>query len=325
MRSMFSVITFTGLAASVAACRSPVASQGPEPDAPVKIDRPEGLAECLAAQCAGASDLKACEDQKCARTEPAWKVFPTKVRYDGEMMHIDAEVVHQPGTWGPVTDERRAEAYVGCTVVTAEGKEIDLAVTTLFPGEFSRRLSVTADVGAGVQDVLFGVWDKKIEPCDSERTGCQAFGFLLDGNLATYPESMYSTGMRQRILPEQVSVSVMDAGAGEDYAGGSQRALDELARLIEPWGSQIGTVRRGVATVASKQTEIQVRHSHDRYVGTQLLSAIAPNSEAVVAEEAASNTDFVIQLGGRPESHVASITQCGKEKDDAFLQCMQGQ
>ena len=80
-----------------------------------------------------------------------------------------------------------------------------------------------------------------------------------------------------------------------------------------------------MATVASKQTEIQVRHSHDRYVGTQLLSVIAPDSEAGVAEEATINTDFVIQLGGRLESHVVSTTQCGKEKDDAFLQCMQGQ
>ena len=136
------------------------------------------LRTCVHDRCGDAEDATAFETCKATRCMPRterWSIAPTSVRYDAEAgtVQIQARTRHVTAVADGEEMVRAREAFVGVTVVTTEGEEIDLAVQTLFPGRLSEDLMFLAEVGPGVQDILFGVWDRKIEPCDSTRSGCQ--------------------------------------------------------------------------------------------------------------------------------------------------------
>jgi hypothetical protein len=91
------------------------------------------------------------------------------------------------------------------TLAAVDGEEFDLAIQTIFPGQFDQPLVFSADVEKPIQEVLIGLWDHKVQPCDSDRPGCKTYGFLLDGSLASWPPNLYTDYKRQRILPETVT------------------------------------------------------------------------------------------------------------------------
>ena len=80
------------------------------------------------------------------------------------------------------------------TVIRETGEEVDLAVSTLFPEGLDVPITISADVGPRVQDIVIGAWSTKIEPCHVDRSGCRDFGFVLDDSLATWPPTSIATG-----------------------------------------------------------------------------------------------------------------------------------
>ena len=196
--------------------------------------------ECLLSSCRDASDAHAlglCRIEQCESEPETWVLKPTSIRHEGETFFVQASLEYTPGSFGGVPAPRPREAYVGVTVIPSTGEEIDLAVTTVFADKLDEPFTLSTDVGPDVRDVIFGVWDRKIEPCDSERSGCKEFGFLLDGPLATWPPTVYIDGTRQRVPPAALDVLVLDAGAGPELIARRQSVLDALQAKLGVFGS----------------------------------------------------------------------------------------
>jgi hypothetical protein len=195
-----------------------------------------------ASPCAEAPDIAACFATECPERQQAFELVPSKVRWDAEaqLFFLEAHVAHNPAGWGSFDVQRVDPIFVGVTLITAEGEEIDLAIATRFSGAFEEPFFISSEVGKPVQDLIVGVWDRKVEPCDSERPGCQQFGFLLDGPMASWPPLFYTTLERQRITPEVLTIRPRTAGAtAADLATATETLRNSLEQILAPFGTQI--------------------------------------------------------------------------------------
>ena len=303
------------------------ACAGGPPDATALIDGlgaiPEAERSCLLSACefaASAEELATCRAERCAATPERWTLRPTAIRHQDETVFVQAALGYEPGAFGFVQAQRAREAYVGVTVVTSSGAEIDLAVTTVFADRLGESFTLSSDVGPDVRDVIFGVWDQKIQPCDSERSGCKEFGFLLDGSLATWPPTVYVDGTRQRIPPATVDVVVLDAGVGPELPARRLQLVEALTSELSVFGSAIGTLTTRRAEQASEGVQVTVADDHDLLLARNLAAALAPDAAALPAPAAGeAAAPFVILLGG---PHFEDGAACADAADAAYDACL---
>ena len=180
----------------------------------------------------------------------------------------------EPGRVGDTTIPREAPIFAGVTAVTPSGKEIDLLVHELYPGPEMSGVVFTAELDDRIDHVLVGLWDHKIAPCDVARSGCEEFGFVLDGSLATYPPRVYETGQRQRLLQQDLTVAIQWSEAPPDDAD-AIRAL--VASAAEPVADVYGVGVDITASPGPKREAIEVRHRHPRdgYVAQRIADTLA--------------------------------------------------
>ncbi|MEN0068114.1 MAG: hypothetical protein AAGA48_38675 [Myxococcota bacterium] len=135
-----------------------------------------------------------------------WSVDPTTIRWSEDGGALLVEVALS----GSARIDRTEPAYVGVTVVTEDDKVHDLVVHTVFPTDDPEpeTMLFTAELSRSPKYVLIGAWGEKIEPCGVDRPGCRAFGFVLDQSLASFPEGLYTDGVRQRLLPPTYAIGV---------------------------------------------------------------------------------------------------------------------
>jgi hypothetical protein len=258
---------------------------------------------CLLAACEfvdAVEELAACRAERCAYTAETWTLRPTAIRHEGETVFVQAALGYTPGKYGFVQAQRPREAYVGVTVVTSAGAEIDLAVSTVFADQLGESFTLSTDVGPDVRDVIFGVWDRKIAPCDSERSGCKEFGFLLDGSLATWPPTVYVDGTRQRIPPAAVDLLVLDAGVGPELAARRAAVVEALSAELSVFGSAIGQVHTRRAERSTPGVQIMVADDHDLLLARNVAAALQAGGPVVAAAIPAPDAPapVVVTLGG---------------------------
>lgn len=280
----------------------------------------EAERECLLSACRQAEDpqaLAACRIERCAYEPESWVLKPTAIRHEGETFFVEASLAYSAGKYGSIPAPRPREAYVGVTVVPSQGDEIDLAVTTVFADKLDEPFTLSTDIVSDVRDVIFGVWDRKIEPCESERSGCREFGFLLDGPLATWPPTIYVDGTRQRLPPSELSVLVLDAGAGPDLPERREVVLKALTDKLRIFGSVVGQVETRRASKAIPGSQIAVADDHDLLLAKRAAAGLDHEMAALVDSEA--STAVVIKLGGNAFEQVES---CGELVNDEYDTCV---
>lgn len=208
-----------------------------------------------------------------ASPEPApaddWRLEPTAIRFDADddTVFVKAELRGLDGA----AERREEPVWVGVTVVTPEGEEIDLQVQTLFPGRFETPVMFSTDLEAEVQSVLIGAWHEKIEPCDVDRHGCREFGFVLDHPLASWPPGLYTEGVRQRIPPDDVALAVRgpDPERAETVQG---TAVDGLSKHLSLFGAA-AQAHADPLTTDERELEtptLWYRHPQDRWLAEQV-------------------------------------------------------
>lgn len=282
---------------------------------------------CLEQACADAitpEALKTCREQKCPHKADTWRLLPKSIRHEGQTIFVRARVEHDPGGYGDVIEVRDTDAYVGCTVVTSTGDEIDLAVTTIFPNMLDAPFTLASEVGPDVRDVIFGVWDRKIEPCDSDRMGCQEYGFLLDGSLATWPPTVYTDGTRQRIPPPVVDVEVRDGGAGVGFIAERDQVVAALSTELALFGAKVGRVRSGLASAHAARTQVAHSDEHDRLLARRVASKLVetPDVSDRVLSHDGLPADFLITVGGDAATWEATRAACVDSVDGEFDRCL---
>jgi hypothetical protein len=304
----------------LAACTGAPPAPPVDPLDTLEVEGPERT--CLERRCADSlttDALAACRAEECAPREEAWSLVPTAIRHQDEVAFVQARLGYAPGGFGPVDVPRDREAYVGVTLVTSEGEEIDLAVTTVFPGQLEAPFTLTSEVGPDVQDVIFGVWDRKIEPCDSERMGCREYGFLLDGSLATWPPGVYEEGVKQRIPDGPLSLRLVDAGAGPALVDALEPLTEQLGADLAIFDQEPGavTVRPGAV---SDTSVVRHRHDHDRLLARHLARRAAGEASGAprVVHDPGASADFVVELAGEAEPPAA----CADRVDQAYVACL---
>jgi hypothetical protein len=227
---------------------------------------------CLERHCASAASddaLAACRTATCAHAPEAWRVNPTLLRYDGDVVTMSVQVEYTPAAYGDVPEPRSGDTWLGATVLTDKGEEIDLAVQTVFTDKLSQPFTFSSQVGPGVDVAIIGLWGKKIEPCDSSRSGCQMFGFVLDQSLAAWPPDTYveSPPRRQRFLPEELSVAVVTPD-GRSPAAVLDLVRDFTSQEGERFGAKLRVepapfASRLALLLAVEGSEAAVRHAPD--------------------------------------------------------------
>jgi hypothetical protein len=290
-------------------------------------DLPDGERTCLRQACADAAtaeQLQTCRAERCAERADAWKLQPTSIRHEGATVFVQARVEHAPGGFGDVVSEREVEAYVGCTVVTSTGAEIDLAVTTIFPDTLDAPVMLASEVGPDVRDVIFGVWDRKIEPCDSDRMGCQEYGFLLDGSLATWPPTVYVDGTRQRIPPPKVAVEIRDGGAGPDFPALRDKVLAALRDELALFGATVDSVQTRIADAHAPKVIVAHGDDHDRLLARKVAAALDASGKAadLTRFQDGLPAPFVVTLPGTAARFEATQGACGSAVGEAFDSCV---
>lgn len=238
---------------------------------------------CVEKHCGSAASeeaLGACRAERCAATAPSWSVDPTLLRYEDGVVTMTVQVGHAPGAFGDVPAAGPEETWLGATVLTTSGEEIDMAVQTVFPDRLAEPFTFSSEVGEGVEVVIVGLWGKKIEPCDSTRSGCRMFGFVLDESLAAWPAETYvaTPPRRQRFLPSHVSVLVNAAGLTPEQGEAARAALDAA---LAAEGQRLGaTFDVGQAKAAPVEPgtprEVRHKHVHDGPLASLLADALAP-------------------------------------------------
>jgi len=242
-------------------------------------NRPIALLFLALAACGGAPEEPAQPDTTpAAGTEAAppaeaassesWAVVPSSIRFDKENTTVFVQAALERVDDGAARTE---PVHVGVTVITTTGEEIDLMVQTLFPGNFDAPVLFSAGVEADVQDVLIGAWGTRVEPCDVDRHGCKAFGFVLDDSLASWPQNLYTDGLRQRIPAGAVVVRV----TGEPTAAleVSDAAIKHLEKELAIFGAAaLGDVDARGAVAPSKAT-VRYAHASDHLMAASLAQA----------------------------------------------------
>lgn len=248
-----------------------------EPGAPTAPPSPvdAAMAACMAAMCPAGVDATGCAAEKCQVREPHFDLSLERVRYEDGALFVEVTPTLDVGGAGPIAAVREDPFYVGVTAVTPEGEELDLIVQTLIPGVAAGPVVFSADVEQAIDVVLVGLWDEKIEPCDSARSGCQQFGFVLDGPLASWPPGLYTDGTRQRLLTGEVPMRVvvplgLDARAARPLRGAVAEAM---ASVAGPFG---GTAKIEDAQGPPRaQAEIWYVADADAYAARLLASRLA--------------------------------------------------
>jgi len=287
-------------------------STPPADPAPIDISgEPASLQQCVQQVCPDAvfdaDALAACHLDACAGREVAWALSPGTVRYSEGILSVDVSVAHTPAGHGPVDVAHEGDLWMGVTVLTEDGADIDLAVQTVFSERLDEPFVFSSEVGEGVRDIIFGLWGERIEPCDVARSGCQMFGFVLDNSLAAWPPLTYTEdpARRQRILSEPLTLQVINAGAPMSDA--HQAAADAIAALkveADRFGVEVTLAPMTLAVHAVDGTAVAHRNDHDGPIATIL----AP-SGAAAGHDPAASADFVVTVGGS-----ANRLACMQEK-----------
>jgi hypothetical protein len=188
-----------------------------------------------------------------------------RIRFDEGTLFVELSPDFEEARVGGEPVPRAEPVYVGVTAVTPDGAEIDLIVQTLFPGALEQPVVFTAELDREVDHVLVGLWDQKIEPCEVDRYGCQAFGFVLDGNLATWPPRVYDTGQRQRLLAGEVPLRVvrgreLEPARAAALGAASREALAGVAGLF---GAEVTLSEAEGVTLL--ESEVRYAHPRDAY------------------------------------------------------------
>lgn len=296
------------------------ACAGGHADAPPPSPAPEATtvaapgddpyAACIAERCKGADDAPSCAQERCPHEDEQWRLEPRQVGYDGNVLSVAVKVHHTSETLAGKALPRTREAYVGVTAIRDDGEEIDLAIHTLFPGRFEDEPLIVSEVGEGVRDIIFGLWDRKVEPCDSSRSGCRKFGFLLDGSLAAWPPRIYVDGQRQRILPDAVNVRVSWAGHA-DPASALSKLRAELDRFAEPFGAKVTVGAPVVADAGAADVRIVHRDAHDAPLAAELAALVGGG----VAYDKDADVDLHVVLGGEADRFTCGRDACTDADD----------
>lgn len=303
---------------------APLPALGLADGTPVSVDgMPAAQVECLLDRCqaAGSAELfAACSVESCPTTPECFAVHPRAVRFDAESetLTVHATIEHADGAVRDSLVVRDRPIHVGVTVITSTGEEIDLSVQSLFPGNFDQPVQFAAQVGPDIQDIVFGVWDRKVEPCDSERMGCQQFGFLLDGPLASWPPAFYQDGQKQRITPVTVTLQpVYGGGPPERFINVREAVARQLTRELEAFGSTVTILDTVLADEPGDHMALRHRHPHDGVVTAAMLSNLNPGvgGPPSGSADAALAADFSVTFGGDDDT----LYQCAREACDGLV------
>ena len=287
----------------------------------------EALTECMASQCVdlGGVDAEVCQAEKCAERSPEWGLDAQRVQFEGNTVFVEGRVTHKAGGYGSVDVPRTEPVFVGVTAVTSAGEEIDLAVQTRFQAELSEPFMFSAEVGPDVQDVLFGVWDRKVEPCDVDRHGCRAFGFVLDGSLASWPPGLYTEAVRQRIPPTTLPLQVRNAGMPPAEAATHATTTDAaLGKQLERFGSRVDSRPINLAGKSQPGVVVRYGHPHDRYLAGLVATALGAAPDSVVARPSGGDL-FEVLLGSAEGTgvHACLVDHCAGGSGDELDACFE--
>ena len=233
------------------------------------------------------------------------------MRYSDGILSVEVAVDHTPVGHGSISVAHESEVWLGVTVLTEDGADIDLAVQTVFPDRINEPFVFTSEVGDGVRDIIFGLWGKRIEPCDVARSGCQMFGFVLDESLAAWPPLTYteSPPRRQRILSAPVTLQVINAGA--PLHASQKMETDALAALSTEAGRfdvSVTGLPLALAEAASDGIIVEHRDDHDG----PIASILAPEG-AEVRHNPEASADFLLITGGPSERLACIQSKCGED------------
>jgi len=288
-------------------------SQPPASPPPLDLSaETETFRQCLQQACPEAltdvDALASCRQDTCADRAASWSLSPGPVRYSDGILSVEVAVEHAAAGNGPAEVAHEDEVWLGVTVLTDAGKDIDLAVQTVFPDRLDEPFVFSSEVGEGVRDIIFGLWGERVEPCDVARSGCQMFGFVLDQSLAAWPPLTYSESppRRQRILSEPLTLQVINAGALPAEA--SQIAADAVAALQTEagrFGAEVTLAPMTLAAVAASETTTRHANDHDGPVATILSPA-----DAIVSHDESASADFILTVGGTAERLACMQASC---------------
>jgi hypothetical protein len=271
--------------------------------------------------CAEAPDIEACFATACPERAQDFELVPHKVRWDAteQIFFLEAHVNSSPAGWGDVDVRRMDPIYVGVTLITAEGEEIDLAIATRFTGAFDEPFFISSEVGKPVQDLIVGVWDRKIEPCDSERPGCQQFGFLLDGPMASWPPLFYTTLERQRIPPQTMEILPRSAGASAaDVAAAAETLRSALEQVLAPFGTEIRVGSPAPAERYGMFNTLFYGAPHDLPVARAMLEALGGEQQGWTMGGPRPGTPadlFELVVTGDQAHHACLVEHCSDADD----------
>jgi hypothetical protein len=225
----------------------------------------------------------------------SWSVVPKTIRYDEDSKTVFVQVGVTVDNQG--LPPREKEAFIGVTLAAVDGEEFDLAIQTVFPDQMDQPLLFSAGVEKPIEEVLVGLWDHKVQPCDSERPGCKTYGFLLDGSLASWPPNLYVDHKRQRILPHQVSFQWVGP---EDVRLASQLEVGSFMRTyLEVFGSTlvVEPSKSGAPPEGSIDGPvIQFKHAKDQVLAQTLAVEMTKEKslELRVERKETLATDFAV-------------------------------
>ncbi len=279
------------------ACESPPPAYTPDLSAWTGAE-----AECLQAACAASASeelFAACRADQCAAREESWVVNPSLLRYDEGVVTMSVQVEHTPGGHGKIDTPRVGDTWLGATVLTSKGEEIDMAVQTVFPDRLDEAFTFSAEVGPDVADVIVGLWGKKIEPCDSTRSGCRIFGFVLDDSLAAWPPATYveAPPRRQRFLPGAMTVQLSAAAmAPERQAALTDAMATVWASETQRFGTNFAVSEPAVLPATEGVTTAVVhKHDHDGPLASRVAATLG--ADVPVRHDPAAVADLVVALG----------------------------
>lgn len=277
---------------------------------------PASFQDCVAQVCpealTDAHALAACRAASCSERPAVWGLSPDTVRYSDGILSVEVSVQHTAAGHGVVDVAQEGEVWLGVTVLTEDGKDIDLAVQTVFADRLDEPFLFTSEIGAGVKDIIFGLWGERIEPCDVARSGCQMFGFVLDESLAAWPPLTYteSPPRRQRILTAPVTLQVHNGGVPMATARLAEAAaLSALETEVERFGARVTVLPMVVSDAMPSGTTLYHSNDHDG----PIASIVAPgihSSDAAVVHDPAATADFMVVLDGTAERLACMQDSC---------------
>lgn len=276
---------------------------------------------CFDKACGDAPDAPACFASACPQREEAWRLVPQKVQWDDseQIFFLEAHVAYTPAGWGDVDVVREEPVFVGVTLRTPEGEEIDLAIATRFPGAFEEPFFISSEIGKPVQDLIVGVWDRKIEPCDDARPGCQLFGFLLDGPMASWPAGFYTTMEWQRIPPTTLALLPFSGGANTaELEAATEQAKQQLESLLAPFGTTLTLGNAALAGAPVEHSTVRAGSIQDQALARMLAEALGGQGAGweraeLVEGDAADSLTLVVS--GPAEHHACLAEHCADASD----------